>query len=144
MPSSRGQKGGRSHWSNALRQREQDRGNRGQPRSFYAAVPQRLIGAKAFDSDPLDKRLRDQHGIEMISPNRRKRKRTQDGRPLRRYLRRWKIERLFVWLKNFRRLASRWERYATNFLGMVQLGCVLILLRQSMRLLLTEKHQKNG
>ncbi|PYX76665.1 MAG: hypothetical protein DMG72_04320 [Acidobacteria bacterium] len=51
--------------------------------------------------------------------------RTQDGRPLRR----WKIERLFAWLKNFRRLTSRWERYAVNFLGMVQLGCGLILLR---------------
>ena len=30
-----GAKRGRSHWSNALRQREQDRGNRGQPRSSY-------------------------------------------------------------------------------------------------------------
>jgi transposase len=46
----------------------------------------------------------------MIAPNRRRRKRTQDGRPLRRYLRRWKVERLFAWLKNFRRISSRWER----------------------------------
>jgi len=88
-----------------------------------------MIGDKAYDSDGLDQRLHEQHGIEMIAPNRRKRKRTQDGRPLRRYLRRWKIERLFAWLKNFRRLTGRWERYSTNFLGMVQLGCVLILLR---------------
>ena len=94
-----------------------------------AAVPQRLIGDKAYDSDPLDERLRDRHGIEMISPNRRKRRKTQDGRPLRRYIRRWKVERLFAWLKNFRRITGRWERYAINFLGMVQLGCVLILLR---------------
>ena len=94
-----------------------------------AAVPQRLIGDKAYDSDPLDARLRRLHGIEVIAPNRRKRRKTQDGRPLRRYLRRWKIERLFAWLKNFRRLTSRWERYAINFLGMVQLGCTLILLR---------------
>ncbi len=93
-----------------------------------AALPKRLIGDKAYDSDPLDKRLRNE-GIELISPNRRKRKKTQDGRPLRRYLRRWKIERLFAWLKNFRRLTSRWERYSANFLGMVQLSCALILLR---------------
>jgi transposase len=92
-------------------------------------VPRRLIGDKAYDSDRLDERLRQQHGIEMIAPNRRKRKRTQDGRPLRRYLRRWKVERLFAWLKNFRRLSSRWERHATNFLAMAQLGCMLILLR---------------
>jgi transposase len=36
---------------------------------------------------------------------------------------------LFAWLKNFRRINTRWERNALNFLGMVQLGCTLILLR---------------
>ncbi len=94
-----------------------------------AAVPQRLIGDKAYDSDPLDKRLRELHGMEMIAPNWRNRSKTQDGRPLRLYIHRWKVERLFAWLKNFRRLTLRWERYVVNFLGMVQLACVLILLR---------------
>jgi hypothetical protein len=42
---------------------------------------------------------------------------TQDLRRLRRYRRRWKIERLFAWLQNFRRLVVRYERYAENFLG---------------------------
>ena len=87
-----------------------------------------MIGDKAYDSDPLDQRLR-QRGIEMIAPNRQKRRKTQDGRPLRRYRHRWKIERLFAWLKNFRRICCRWERHADNFLGMVQLGCMLIMLR---------------
>lgn len=94
-----------------------------------AALPERMIGDKAYDSDRLDERLRQEQSIELIAPNRRKRRRTQDGRPLRRYLRRWKVERLFAWLKNYRRLTSRWERRAVNFLGMVQLGCMLILLR---------------
>ena len=95
-----------------------------------SGLPERLIGDRAYDSDPLDERLRREHGVELIAPNRKnKRQRTQDRRPLRRYLRRWKIERLFAWLKNYRRLSSRWERYAVNFLAMVQLGCVLILLR---------------
>ena len=97
-------------------------------RRHIRALPERMIGDRAYDSDRLDERLKVQ-GVELIAPNRRKRKRTQDGRPLRRYLRRWHIERLFAWLKNFRRLTSRWERYAVNFLGMVQLGCALILLR---------------
>ncbi len=89
-----------------------------------------MIGDRAYDSDPLDERLQRGHGVQLIAPNRKKkRKRTQDGRPLRRYLRRWKIERLFAWLKNYRRLSSRWDRKAVNFLGMVQLGCALILLR---------------
>lgn len=67
----------------------------------------------------------------MIAPHRRKRKRpkTQDGRSLRRYKRRWKIERLFAWLQNFRRILVRHERHAENYLGFVQLECLVILLR---------------
>ena len=93
-------------------------------------VPRRLIGDRAYDSDPLDQRLAAQ-GIEMIAPHRRNRKkpRTQDGRPLRRYRRRWKVERLFAWLGNFRRLLVRYERHLANYLGFVHLGCIVILLR---------------
>jgi len=53
----------------------------------------------------------------------------QDGRKLRRYKRRWKIERLFAWLGNFRRLVVRYERKVENYLGLVRLGCIVILLR---------------
>jgi len=35
----------------------------------------------------------------------------------------------FAWLQNFRRLVVRYERYAENFLGMLHLGCCIILLR---------------
>jgi transposase len=92
--------------------------------------PQRLIGDKAYDSDPLDKRLA-AAGIEMIVPHKQNRKQapTQDGRPLRRYRRRWKVERLFAWLQNFRRLAVRYDYHRENFLGFVHLGCMMILLR---------------
>ena len=57
---------------------------------------------------------------------------TPDGRSLRRYRRRWKIERLFAWLGTFRRLVVRYERSAHNYLGFVHLGCILILLRHSL------------
>jgi transposase len=89
-----------------------------------------VIGDLAYDSDPLDQRLR-QRGIQLIAPHKinRVRAKTQDGRQLRRYCRRWKIERLFAWLHNFRRLVIRWEYHEANFLGLVQLGCILILLR---------------
>jgi transposase len=80
--------------------------------------PQRLIGDRAYDSDTLDARLQEQRNIEMIAPHRgNRRTQTQDGRPLRRCRRRWKIERLFAWLQNFRRLVTRWEYHADNFLG---------------------------
>lgn len=92
-------------------------------------APQNLIGDAAYDSDKLDAELKP-YGIEMIAPHRGNRKnKTQDGRRLRRLRRRWKVERLFAWLQNFRRLVVRYERHADNFLGMVHLRCCLILLR---------------
>jgi len=97
---------------------------------FVADVPERLIGDKAYDSDRLDEQLLNDYGTEMISPNKSNRKiPTQDGRPLRRYVRRWKIERLFAWLFNFRRVVVRYEYHAENFQGFVHLAAAIILLR---------------
>jgi transposase len=97
---------------------------------FVEERPSKLVGDRAYDSDPLDEALMTE-GIEMIAPHRhnRKKAKTQEGRKLRRYKRRWKVERLFAWLGNFRRLVVRYERRAENYLGFVHLGCVVILLR---------------
>jgi len=93
------------------------------------AKPEHLIGDKAYDSDPLDDQLREQ-GVEMITPHRSNRKlKTQDGRKLRRYARRWIVERFFAWMQWKRRLLVRWEYYPANFLGFVQLGALSILLK---------------
>ena len=93
-------------------------------------VPERLIGDKAYDSDRLDREMMQNYGTEVIAPNRTNRSvQTQDGRPLRRYVRRWKIERLFAWLFNFRRLVVRYEYHAENFQGFLHLGAAVILLR---------------
>lgn len=100
--------------------------------AFDEKVPPKLIGDKGFDSNPLAERLA-RRDIELIAPKRVGRgasRRKQDGRPLRRYRRRWKVERLFAWLKRYRRIALRWEYKAENFLGFVHLGCLVILLRQ--------------
>ena len=99
---------------------------------LVAEIPEKLIGDKAYDSDRLDQEVLNGFGAEMIAPHRRGRRperKTQDARPLRRFKRRWKVERLFAWLGNFRRLVVRCERSALNYLGLVQLGCFLILLR---------------
>jgi transposase len=97
---------------------------------FLHELPPRLIGDRGYDSDALDATLREEYGIEMIAAHRRgRRTMTQDGRPLRRTRRRWKIERLFAWLHNSRRLVTRWEYHVENFLGMLQLACARILLR---------------
>ena len=97
---------------------------------LVADVPERLIGDKAYDSDRLDAQLLQEYGTELIAPNKvNRRVPTQDGRPLRRYKRRWKIERLFAWLFNFRRLVVRYEYHAENFQGLVHLAAAVILLR---------------
>ena len=79
---------------------------------FVGEKPQRLIGDRAYDSDPLDAALKAQ-GVEMIAPHRkgRKKSKTQDGRKLRRYKKRWKVERLFAWLGN--ELSGAWS-FATS------------------------------
>ena len=89
-----------------------------------------MIGDRAYDSERLDRQLRDGYGIELIAPHNvgRVNPPTQDGRPLRRYRRRWKVERLFAWLHNYRRLVTPWEYYAENFLARLHLACILILL----------------
>jgi len=98
--------------------------------SFLDQLPARLIGDKAYDSDPLDEKLAAEYGIELIAPNRRGRKhRTQDGRQLRRYRKRWKVERLFAWMQTFSRLVTRWEYHIENFLGFVHLACLHMMLR---------------
>jgi transposase len=89
-----------------------------------------LIGDRAYDSDVLDRELAER-GIEMIAPHKsnRVKAQTQDRRVLRRYKRRWKIERLWSWLFNYRRIATRFDFHVENFLGFVHLGCIKILLR---------------
>jgi transposase len=72
--------------------------------------PEHLVGDAAYESDQLDAEMA-QRGIEL------------------RYRRRWKVERLFAWLQNYRRVVVRYERHAENSLGMLHLACCLILLR---------------
>ncbi|MBI5760061.1 MAG: transposase [Planctomycetales bacterium] len=92
---------------------------------------QRLIYDRAADSDPLRERLT-RRGIELICPHRKNRRRpkTQDGRALRRYGHRWKVERSISWLFNFRRLVVRYEYHAHLFEGFVHLACLYTTLQK--------------
>lgn len=95
-------------------------------------LPERIIGDKAYDSDQLDDELA-ADGIEMIAPHRRSRRpenATQDGRPLRRYKRRFTVERTIAWLQHFRRLCIRWEKSTPLFKGYLHLACSIMLLRE--------------
>ena len=94
-------------------------------------LPERTIADRAFDSDALDQSLAE-YGVEVIAPHRKNRRpenKTQDGRKLRRYKRRWKVERFFSWLGNFRRLLIRHERKVRNYEGFAHLATLIILVR---------------
>ena len=99
---------------------------RGRPRS----KPQRIIADKAYASDPLRRRLQ-QRGIELIVPYRwyKKEKPFADRRKLRRYRRRWKIERTNAWLGNYRRLAVRYDRLLSVYQGFFHVACLMITVR---------------
>jgi transposase len=95
-------------------------------------LPERVIGDKAYDSDELAQQLA-QDGVELIAPHRSNRKAenvTQDGRSLRRYKRRWKVERTIAWLQNFRRLCIRWEKSTQLFSGFLHFSCTILLLKE--------------
>jgi transposase len=94
--------------------------------------PERLVLDKGYDSDDLRERLLDERGIEVVCPHRKNRTRPplQDGRPLRRYRRRWTVERTFAWLGNFRRLVVRYEHKLALYQGFFHVACLLITLRQ--------------
>ena len=96
--------------------------------------PQRVIADRAYDSDPLRERLA-ARGIELVVPHRgnRSKPRTQDGRALRRYRRRWKVERTLAWLGNFRRLVVRYDRSTTIYEAFFHIACLMITLRKVLK-----------
>jgi len=103
---------------------------------FMLAVetPQRVIGDKAYARDRLDEASA-ARGIEIVAQhrsNRRPERRTRDSRALRRYKRRWKIERTIAWIDNFRRLCIRHDKSTLMFQGFLHFGCAMLLLKQVM------------
>ena len=94
-------------------------------------APSQLIRDRAYDYDAMNGTLLELHGVELVSPHKRGRKRppTQDGRTLRRYAGRWRMERLF-WLGNRRRLLVRHKFHLANFAGFRTLGCIMIMLKR--------------
>lgn len=93
-------------------------------------TPRHLMYDKAADADWLRDAL-DVRGVGLICPHRANRTKPsrQDGRPLRRYKRRYKVERSISWLHNCRRLITRWEYYPELFEGFVHLGCLYTILK---------------
>ena len=83
-----------------------------------------MLGDTAYDSASLREELGD-HGTKPVIPNRcnRKQRFTFNKRL---YKLRWRIESAFNRLKDFRRIATRYDRLARNYLASVCLAAVLV------------------
>jgi len=101
-----------------------------QPRGRPRKRPLRVIADRGYDSDPLRWRLL-KRGILLIVPHRKGRTKPSlnDGRELRRYRKRWKVERTFAWLGNFRRLLVRHEHHLFVYQAFFHIACLIITLR---------------
>ena len=83
----------------------------------------RVIADRGYDANRIRAALREQGTIPVI-PGRRNRK-----RPIqydeRRYKDRWQVEAMFSRLKDFRRIATRYEKLARNFISAVSLAAAV-------------------
>lgn len=83
----------------------------------------RVIADRGYDANRLRATLRDQGTIPII-PGRRNRKRTIQYDE-RRYRDRWLVEAMFCRLKDFRRVATRYDKLARNYLSAVTLAAAI-------------------
>ena len=102
-------------------------------RAFGKEKVQRIIGDKGYDDDKVRASMAEQ-GIDFIAPNKRNRKhKTQDLRKLRRYNRRWIVERTFAWLHNYRRVVTRWERHVEMYVSFLHVAWILLIVNRVLK-----------
>jgi transposase len=90
-----------------------------------------VIADRAYDSDPLREELAED-GFILVAPHRKNRvkPKTNDGRRLRRYKRRFIVERTFAWMHSYHRVVTRFERHVILYEGFVHLACAFIALNR--------------
>jgi transposase len=86
-----------------------------------------LAADKAYDSDAIRRRLAERE-IEAVIPSLACRK-EPIGYDAAKYRRRNEVERLVNRLKQFRRVATRYDKLAATFLAFVHLSAALIMIR---------------
>jgi transposase len=96
------------------------------PALIQGLTPQAVVGDKGYDADEFVRAIEAQ-GAQAIIPPRKHRTQPRDyDRHL--YKDRNLVERFFNRIKQFRRIATRYEKLAPNFLSMIQLVCAYIWL----------------
>lgn len=85
-----------------------------------------VLADKGYDSDGFVTAIREAGSVPVIPPRRGRKQPRECDREL--YKERNLVERLFQKLKQFRRVATRYERLGRNYLGMLHLAASMIWL----------------
>jgi transposase len=86
-----------------------------------------LIADRAYDADRLHDIVLEQGGEPVIPPRRHRRHQHAYDRIA--YKNRWGIEGFFAKLKQWRRIATRYDKLARNFLGFVKIASIMLWLK---------------
>ena len=86
-----------------------------------------VIADRAYDADRLHDVILDQGGEPVIPP--RRHRKYQHSYDKIAYKNRWGIEAFFAKLKQWRRIATRYDKIAANFLGFVKLAAIMLWLK---------------
>jgi transposase len=86
--------------------------------------PSKLAGDKAYSAPAIRRWLRDRHITPVISHRKDEPGRSQSTFDQTSYRKRNVIERCVGWIKEQRRIATRYEKLAVNYLAMLKLGMI--------------------
>ncbi len=86
-----------------------------------------VLADRAYDADNLFDRVLDQGGDVVIPPRRHRRFQHAYDKAI--YKERNRVERFFSRLKHCRRIATRYDKLASTFMGFVKLACIMLWLR---------------
>jgi len=91
---------------------------------LYAA---QVLADRAYDADSLHDIVLEQGGEPVIPPRRHRRHQHNYDRTA--YKNRWGIEGFFAKLKQWRRIATRYDKLAATFLGFVKIASIMLWLK---------------
>jgi transposase len=87
--------------------------------------PKRVVGDKGYSNGQIRRYLR-RRGIRVTIPHKRNERRGRFDRQV--YRERHRVERLINHLKQFRRVATRYEKQAANYLAMLTIAAIMLWL----------------
>ena len=99
------------------------------PDGVFVPLDVPVLADRAYDSDPLRDEMAEDRYV-LLAPHRSNRTKASrnDGRRMRRYRRRYVVERTFGWLHSYRRVMVRQEWWPHLHMGFVYIACALIAL----------------